>query len=281
MTDDTIETATSPTTQLILVQPELGYDAGTQNLSLIAALLDSHKPGLSANDIVLLPEHVVLESSRERYTRGICELARNLGCHVVGGSHHQLRGDSKVNAGVVSDARGQVVAEYEKLRPYASERQRVEEGSQLGELRIGDFHILLLICADFWFSDVFARARSLPDLVLVPAHSVSRKPEPGYSRALWRHLAVARAYEFGVYVGISDWAHVRRPGVLPPSGVAGFADPTTVVETELFAPLDAQPTRRFELDRKKLESFRGDRRARGFFWKSAADTDESEATQTP
>lgn len=255
--------------KLILVQPELSYEPGTANMSKLMQLLEAGQLGLAPTDIVLLPEHTVVESSRALYIRGIAELARRLGCHVVGGSHHQQRGDTKVNAGAVCDARGQVIAEYEKLRPYAAERQRVEEGAVLGELTIGAFRIMVLICADFWFSDVFVRAKALPDLVLVPAHSVSRKPDPSYSRSLWRHLAVARAYEFGVYVGVSDWAHVRVPGMLAPSGVAGFADPTTVVDSELFAPLAERAVASFELDRDKLSSFRGDRLARGFFWKSS------------
>jgi predicted amidohydrolase len=259
---------TAATTKLILVQPELSYAPGMVNLTTLLQLLEAQHTALAATDIVLLPEHTVVESSRELYTRGISELARRLGCHVVGGSHHQQRGDTKVNAGVVCDARGQVVAEYEKLRPYAAERQRVEEGALLGELSIGAFRIMILICADFWFSDVFVRAKALPDMVLVPAHSVSRKPEPDYSRALWRHLSVARAYEFGVYVGVSDWAHVRTPGMLAPSGVAGFADPTTVHDSELFTPLAARGVQAFELDRDKLHAFRADRLARGFFWKA-------------
>jgi predicted amidohydrolase len=257
------------TTKLILVKPELSFAPGMGNLSRIQQLLAAYPGTLAPSDIVLLPEHTVVESSRDLYVRGICELARELGCHVVGGSHHEQRGDSKVNSGVVSDAGGQVVAEYEKLRPYASERERVHKGALLGEFSIGDFRILTLICADFWFSDVFARAKVLPDLVLVPAHSVSRKPEPDYSRALWRHLSVARAYEFGVYVGVSDWAHVPVPGMLAASGVSGFADPTTVHDSELFTPLAHNDAQMFELDREKLLAFRADRRDRGFFWKNS------------
>jgi predicted amidohydrolase len=263
-----IMTSKPNTTKLILVQPELSYAPGMGNLTTLMQLLDAHKSALAPGDIVLLPEHTVIESSRDLYVHGMCELARQLGCHVVGGSHHQARGATKVNAGAVCDARGQVIAEYEKLRPYASERQRVEEGSLLGELNIGELRVLILICADFWFSDVFVRAKALPDLVLVPAHSVSRKPEPNYSRSLWRHLSVARAYEFGVYVGVSDWAHVRVPGMLAPSGVAGFADPTTLLDGDLFRPLSDHNVQSFELDLNKLQAFRADRRARGFFWKT-------------
>lgn len=260
-------TSHETTTKLILVQPELSYAPGMVNMTKLLSLLEAGALALTETDIVLLPEHTVVESSRELYLRGVGELARRLGCHVVGGSHHQLRGEHKVNAGAVCDARGQVIAEYEKLRPYAAERQRVEPGAALGELNIGAFRIMVLICADFWFSDVFVRAQQLPDLVLVPAHSVSRKPDPSYSRALWRHLAVARAYEFGVYVGVSDWAHARTEGMLAPSGVAGFADPTTAVDSELFNPLADLALSSFELDRDKLLAFRDDRLARGFFWK--------------
>lgn len=255
------------TTKLILVQPELSYEPSMVNLTTLTQLLETEALTLAPTDIVLLPEHTVVCSSRDLYLRGIAELARRFGCHVVGGSHHQQRGDSKVNAGAVCDARGQVIAEYEKLRPYAGERSRVEGGDVLGEVSIGAFRILVLICADFWFSDVFVRAQALPDLVLVPAHSVSRKPDPSYSRALWRHLAVARAYEFGVYVGVSDWAHHRVPGMLAPSGVSGFADPTTVIDHELFTPLGARAVQSFELDHAKLQAFRADRLGRGFFWK--------------
>jgi predicted amidohydrolase len=256
-------------TKLVLVKPELSYEPSMVNLSTLTQLIEAEQLVLAPTDIVLLPEHAVAERSRDLYLRGIAELARRFGCHVVGGSHHQQRGATKINAGAVCDARGQVIAEYEKLRPYAAERARVDSGDVLGELEIGAFRILVLICADFWFSDVFVRAKALPDLVLVPAHSVSRKPEPHYSRSLWRHLSVARAYEFGVYVGVSDWAHKRVPGMLAASGVSGFADPTTVHDDALFTPLVERAVQCFELDREKLLAFRADRLDRGFFWKRA------------
>jgi hypothetical protein len=122
-----------------------------------------------------------------------------------------------------------------------------------------------LICADFWFADVFARAHVLPDVVLVPALSVTRKPTPDYSRRLWQHLAVARAYEFGVYVGISDWSHSSTLS-LPASGVGGLADPTTPDPDRLFTPIGTRDLAVFELDFDALAAFRGDRVNRGFFW---------------
>jgi predicted amidohydrolase len=259
--------------QLILVQPELEHGPGTHNLDTLTRLLEPHAGTLGPQDIVLLPEHVVSGSTRAPYAEGIARLAQRLGCHVVGGSHHELRDPGSVNSGLVCDARGQVVCEYEKLRPYADERKRVQGGGAFGELTIGGRRVMILICADFWFSDVFPRAQALPDLVLVPAFSVSRKPQPDYSRALWRHLAVARAYEFGVFVGISDWAYRAPPwkpgdGGRPASAVAGFADATTVDPAHFFVPLAQDWVRVFSLDFARLDSFRADRLGRGFFWKS-------------
>jgi predicted amidohydrolase len=253
--------------KLVLVQPELAFAPDADNLSTIARVLEPSASALSASDLVLLPEHVDMQSDRAAYELGIRTLARRLGCHVVGGSHHEDRADGRINRGVVSDADGHIVGAYEKLRPYADERSRVQAGRSFGELTIGDRHVLILICADFWFSDVFARARHLPALVLVPALSVSRKPTPEYSRALWRHLAIARAYEFGVYVGVSDWAHVAVPGRLAPSGAGGFADPTVTDPDRLFAPI-VGTHQIIELDFVALDVFRRDRMVRGFFWKT-------------
>jgi predicted amidohydrolase len=252
--------------KLVLVQPELSYDASADNLGIVRRDLEPHAGELGAADIVLLPEHFDLRPDRAAYEAGIATLARDLGCHVVGGSHHEDREGGRVNSGVVAAPDGSLVGRYEKLRPYADERSRVRGGAGFGELTIGGCHVLVLICADFWFSDVFYGARALPDLVLVPALSVTRKPTPDYSRALWRHLAVARAYEFGAYVGVSDWAHAPGTGFLSASGVAGLADPTQVEPTALYRPV-AGASRAFSLDFEALARFRGDRMSRGFFWK--------------
>jgi len=126
----------------------------------------------------------------------------------------------------------------------------------------------VLVCADFWFADVIQSVTELPDVVLVPALSVTRKPSPAYSRALWRHLAVARAYEYGVYVGVSDWAADARLPALHTAGVAGFADPTTVDADALFRPVGDARVAVHALDFAALDAFRADRRARGFFWRS-------------
>ncbi|HEX3597916.1 MAG TPA: carbon-nitrogen hydrolase family protein [Polyangiaceae bacterium] len=253
--------------KLLLVQPALSYAPGADNLGIVTRIAERFAAELGPGDVVLLPEHFDLRAARDDYEEGVTGLARRLGCHVVGGSHHEERGGARVNSGVVSNPQGDVTARYEKVRPYATERERVHEGAGFGEVDIAGRSVLVLVCADFWFSDLFARAAKLPDLVLVPALSVTRKPTPDYSRSLWRHLAISRAYEFGAYVGVSDWAHVPTPEHLFfASGVAGFADPTTVEPERFFTPIDGDG-RLYDLDFEALSAFRKDRRERGFFWK--------------
>jgi predicted amidohydrolase len=250
--------------RLVLVQPALRFDG--DNLDRLRRAIDDVGAQLTTEDIVLLPEHWDLDDDAEGHLGRVTALARSLGCHVIGGSHHGRRGNGHVNTGHVVAPDGTVMATYDKLRPYASERLRVEPGEHFGEVVIGGRRVLVLICADFWFSDLFDRAETLPDLVCVPALSVTRKPHPDYSRSLWRHLAIARAYELGIYVGVSDWgAHSELP-VLRTSGVAGFADPTGVDPDAFFTAVGGD-ARIYDVDFDALMAFRQDRRARGFFWR--------------
>jgi len=252
--------------KLLLLQPQLkAFDDGF-NLSVFSRLLDRFAAQLTQSDIVLLPEHARFSSERSEYEEFTSDLARRYGCTIVGGSYHESRGDIKVNAGSVVQPDGAVAARFEKLRPYAEERNHVQSGSLFGECTVGGRNILILVCADFWFSDLFFRATVLPDLVLVPALSVTRKSTPAYSRELWRHLAISRAYEFGVYVGISDWGFPSKLPRLITSGVGGFTDPTGLDPGTFFSPIDGD-AQMFDIDFAALDTFRLDRRERGFFWK--------------
>lgn len=258
--------------RLLLLQPQLSrfqsIADGGDNFASIRRALEPYTQGrLSSEDILVLPEHWDGRGDDDRYLESLRELSRQAGCHVVGGTFHQKHENGHaVNAGAAVDPEGHVVARYEKLRPYATERQLVEPGTTLGEFTISGRRILVLVCADFWFSDLIHRSSTAPDLILVPALSVTRKSRPDYSRAQWRHLSVCRAYEFGVFVGISDWGHPSELGPLFTSGVAGLADPTQEDPEQLFAPVhgDAQL---MGVDFEKLAAFQADRRERGFFWK--------------
>ncbi len=253
--------------RLILVQPQLDHTDGADNLGAISQTLRAAKIEPVKSDVLLLPERVTMTHSREQYRRAISDLARQSGCNVVGGSHQEARDGELVNAGIAVDADGAVLGRYEKVRPYAGERAAVRGGTAPGEFVIGGRRFLVLICADFWFSDLFHRAEHLPDVVLVPALSVSRKATPDYSRELWRHLAIARAYEMGTYVGVSDWGYPSSLPMLFTSGVGGFADPTGVDPERFFRPIDPAGASVYDLDFERLGQFRQDRIDRGFFWK--------------
>jgi predicted amidohydrolase len=252
--------------RLVLMQPQLRAFDDAYNAELIERLLDPFRGTLDDDDVILLPEHVRFDGDADAYRAYVTALAVSMQCHVVGGSYHEQRGAVRVNTGITVAPDGDVVARHEKLRPYADERTRVEPGVDHGCVMIAGRRVLVRVCADFWFSDLFLSADELPDLVLVPALSVTRKATPDYSRDLWRHLAVARAYEFGVYAGISDWGHPSELPRLMTSGVGGLADPTGLDPLAMFEPI-GDGIRLYTLDFTALEEFRHDRRERGFFWK--------------
>lgn len=253
--------------KLILTQPQLKAFDNTHSLNSVKRILDAVEDGLSKTDLVVLPEHVFFVQSDEEYKNIVQPLAQEYGCHILGGSYHEIRDDIRRNTGSLFAPDGSVVGSFDKLRPYSDERDRVDAGTRLGEMQIGDKRILVLICADFWFSDLFLQVERLPDLVLVPALSVTRKATPDYSRALWRNLAISRAYEFGVYVGISDWGHPSTLPQLMTSGVGGFADTTGTDPEKFYTPIGDQESLVIEPDFESLAHFRRDRADRGFFWK--------------
>lgn len=252
--------------KLGLVNARLTAGASAENLSALERLLGSWHGALGPNDLVVLPEHHYF-GDWHAYRAEMQRLAVGLGCTLVAGSAHRPEGAHRVNSGLVLSPQGDVVASYDKLRPYAAERGWVEPGTTLGSFDLGGRRISVMICADFWFTDLFLRQRALPDLVVVPALSVTRKPEARYSKTLWRHTAVARAYEYGVFVGISDWAESSDLSGARASGVAGFADPTQVDPKRLFREVDT--TALIDLDFSHIDAFRADRRARGFFWEGS------------
>jgi hypothetical protein len=253
--------------RLFLTQPRLRAFDNEFNRHAVYRTLDDAKDGFGKDDILVLPEHTFFTNDAEEYLHEIRTMAAQTGCTVVGGSFHEIHDSLRRNTGAVVAADGSVLCSYDKLRPYADERQRVDPGSRLGECIIGGRRVLVLICADFWFSDLYSKVKELPELVLVPALSVTRKPSSEYSRTMWRHLAVSRAYEFGVFVGISDWAEDSVLPVHRCSGVGGFADAATTDVRAFFTPIGQQRLQIITPDFGSLDAFRSDREARGFFWK--------------
>ncbi len=252
------------------MQPELRHDPGISNLQNLRRMLSPVGTTCSTTDIVVLPEHHDGRLERQPFEHDMAQLARDLGCHLVGGTQHVRVDEGGMrNAGACFDSTGCVVARYEKHRPYGVEQQLVTPGTRPSTFEVAGRKILVMVCADFWFSDVFLRAETAPDVVLVPALSVTRSSTPDYSRELWKNLAITRAYEFGVFVGISDWATSSKLPQFGTAGVAGFADPTTRDPHQLFRSLDDGCVASFELDFDALEAFHEDRRRRGFFWRES------------
>ncbi len=252
--------------RLVLVQPRLSYLPEADNLTAIRGAVEAEQGKTCAGDVLVLPERFHLGANAGVYEASVQALARELECYLVAGSQHRAEGERMVHRGVLVGPDGNLLGAYDKLRPYADERRFVQPGTATGEFVIEGRRMLVLICADFWFSDLVLAASAQPDLIVVPALSVSRKSSPRYSQVMWRHLCVSRAYELGTFVGVSDWAHESELPSLKSSGVAGFADPTQVDADQLYCPVAPAAVRSFSLDFDALDQFREDRRSRGFFW---------------
>jgi predicted amidohydrolase len=248
--------------QLLLINPTLVAGAHETNLSTLRGLVAPFRGRLGPSDLVLLPEHHYF-GAWDAYVAEMGELAIWLGSTLVAGSTHRQVESTRINTGAVFSSEGALVTLFEKIRPYASERAHVSPGTARGQFSSDGRRVSVMICADFWFTDLFVN-QPLPDLVLVPALSVTRKPTPEYSRALWRHTAVARAYEYGVFVGISDWSADSALPHQRTSGVSGLADPTPTDPEQLFRHVATAEL--IELDFSRLDAFRADRSARGFYW---------------
>ncbi len=220
----------------------------------------------SSDDILLLPELLGGESPRPEYEGFVSDLAAKLGCFVVGGSHHDAGRGRKFNCGAVANSTGTVVSRYQKLWPDGIEvKMGIAPGSKTGHFEVAGCRVLVLVCADFWYSSVIlSRLHPRPDLILVPTFSISLRSSPLAARSLWQSMAISRAYEFGVYVGISDWAHPCDYHGLKSSSVAGFADPRPQTHDGFFSPLGIQTIIGHDLELSRLRWLREHRSTRAF-----------------
>ena len=221
-------------------------------------------PGL--DDVLVLPELIGFRAPRACYEARVVGLARELGCHVVGGSHsvgpEGVSAGRRSNGGLAVSPTGAILGRYEKRHPYGGASD-AQPGRAWPPFRIAGRTVRVLVCADFWYADLWLETAGV-DLVLVPALSVSRKESPHYARQLWRHMAVSRAYEFCAYVGISDFASGWPGPEHGASGVSGLADPTGVDPTTFFRPVGPSGVRVQTLDFTALDALRTDRAQRGF-----------------
>jgi omega-amidase len=252
--------------KVFLTQLHPFHDKLEKNLAQLTRLLEAGALKMSPHDILLLPELFGAESSKTEYHAAISMLARKHRIHVVGGSHHEKQGRRILNCGYVANAAGEIISRYEKLRPYGIESQLgVSPGKSTAQFDLDGCRVLILICADFWYSEVFlSRLSPRPDLILVPTFSISSRPAPAAARSLWRSMAVSRAYEFAVYVGISDWAYPSQYHQLRSSSVAGLADPRPLRRDGFFSKLGRNPIAGFEIDLSRLKDLRQHRARHAF-----------------
>lgn len=223
-------------------------------------------PSFDPNDVLLLPELIGGESDRTEYDNFASYLARGLACYVVAGSHYEQRGATRINCGAVADPNGKIICRYEKLRPYGVESKLgVVPGSVTGQFEIDGYRVIVLICADFWYSEVFlSRLKLRPDIILVPTFSISSRATPRAARSLWKSMAVSRAYEFGVYVGISDWSYPCEYHGLKSSSVAGLADPRPHTHNGFFLGLGRRRIDAYAMEIERVRELRQHRSNHAF-----------------
>ena len=255
--------------RLVLSQLSKRVDDGPSNFEAVERMLDRSPSIATAADLLVLPELIGCEASDADYQQCVRNLAKRAGCYVVGGTHHSRRGRFVVNGGVVSDPAGDIVADYQKMRPYGVEADLgVKAGTHAGSFALRGRTIAVFVCSDFWYSEsFFHNGERPPDLVIVTTFSITQRSSPMLARTLWKHMAVARAYEFAAYVGVSDWRAGCTYRGQPSCGVAGLANPRPVGRNGFFSALNRRTLALHELNFERLEGLRTNRSERGFPWK--------------
>ncbi|MBI4046426.1 MAG: carbon-nitrogen hydrolase family protein [Devosia nanyangense] len=251
--------------RVVLTQPKTKAN-DQSNIRQIGRLL--HKAGFvgDVHDAIVLPELVGEGATADEYVSDVSALAREFGCHVIGGSHFVTERGAIINRGVVVNADGEIIAQYSKANPYGAERVVSDAKGQGGvSFRIGDVECFAASCADFFHLETFQGLRARPEILFVPAFTVSRKSSPVMARARWRHAMVARAFEQAAFVAVSDWAHpVTGYGRYPSSGVAGLAHPDPSEPSDLLKLVGRRQVGIFDIDLEACRLLRADQRARGF-----------------
>lgn len=251
--------------KVALFQPRLSRNH-LRNVERIQFLVDRYRRPLKKADVCVLPECWFRSRSRSEYEQACREIQRRLGMVLIAGSHHEEASGRVYNRGIVLDSRGQIIARYGKNHPFDTEvKEGVRGLSQVCEFRIGRIQAAVLICADFFFSEIFHRFKNQPDVVFVPAESVSSSTnDPRYGRSLWQQMAIARAYEFTTFVAVSDWAVSRAARTC---GVSCFVDPTVQDPHAFCQSIGEEGILIATCRRDRLLSHRRRRRSMSFFWR--------------
>ena len=259
----------SPSLSVLSFNLELDPRSSTANIDRLAraaaAAGDAADP--AERRIAVLPERWWRDDDEAAYRAAVRELARLWDGWIVGGSMHAERDDGTTrNVGLLVAPDGTERGTYEKRHPFAAEALAgVVAGAGPATFDAAGVRVVAAICADLFDPALFRGAG--PDdavAILVCAASTSRKPDPAFARALWTHVAVARAWERNAHVVIGDWGHAPHlPGVRT-CGVSGHADPSRELPP-FFAPTPT-PAAWFRLPLEPLARLRRDRLSRNFLW---------------
>lgn len=164
------------------------------------------------------------------FVRGIGEIARELGIHVVAGMIELIPGDEDriANTVVAVGPDGEVVAKYRKIHLFDAfgtrESDRIMAGAvwepeNAPTFAFGGFTVGLQTCYDVRFPEVTRRLVDAgADLIVLPSEWL-RGPLKEHH---WRTLVTARAIENTVYVAAADHAPPIGAGnsmVVDPMGV--------------------------------------------------------------
>ncbi len=253
--------------KIALLQPKLAQKDPGGNLHTIHALVDRNLTKLRKVDICVLPECWFRSLSRREYESEARKIQKKLKTVLVAGSHHEADGVSVYNRGVVLGKDGRVLARYGKRHPFDREAHHgVKAHGEICEFKLGGARVAVMICADFFFSEIFHKFRHQPDIVFIPAESVSSSSnDPRYGRNIWHHTAVARAYEFTTFIAISDWATSSEARTC---GATGFADPTTQDNEPFFQWAgEGEGVLIAQANLERLKTHRKRRQSMNFFWR--------------
>lgn len=250
--------------RVVLTQPKV-RQRGEADFAAIAVSLRAKRFAGKPDDVIVLPELIGEGLSSADYLAQCGALAREFSTHVVGGSHFTGLNGEMVNQGAVVDPAGDVVTLYQKGNPYGLERSLTPANRKAGaSFKIGEVDCLVLVCADFFHTDAYRNLPRQPEIIFVPAFSVSRKSTPDLARARWRHAMIARAFEQAAYVAVSDWAYPVGKDIRPSSGVAGLAHPDPARTADLLRTLGKSEVRIFDIDPAAGRLLREDQKSRGF-----------------
>ncbi|MBN8959012.1 MAG: carbon-nitrogen hydrolase family protein [Rhizobiales bacterium] len=212
----TASTGKSATFRVGLIQMRSGREP-QGNLDAASAMIREAKAG--GADYVLTPEMTnVMESRRERLFEVIAEeeqdpslagfraLARELGIVVhVGSLAIKIAADRAVNRSFLIDAKGEIVARYDKIHMFDVDLANGESYRESRTYRPGDAAVVvdmpwgrlgLTICYDLRFPALYrALAENGASFLAIPSAFTRQTGE-----AHWQVLMRARAIENGCYV---------------------------------------------------------------------------------